>query len=348
MSRIQFEIYVKKRLGSSNLEISPLGIGTWAMGGDWAFGWGPQADKDSIHAILKAVELGANWIDTAPVYGLGHSEKIVGMAVAELGEQRPLVFTKCGMVWDEDGKVSKCLSASSLRKECESSLKRLGLEAIDLLQIHWPTGNPEDLKHAWEEMGKLQQEGKVRYLGVCNMRGEDLAKLQQIHPVTSLQCGYSMVDHNVSGKDLDYIKDHGIGFLAYSPLGSGLLTSKQSDGKRSSPKFDEDLSKLADTDWRRKNTKFNGAELAKKLDIARRASIIGRSSERNATLIETALGYVLSDHRVSGAIVGIRNERQATENFGNFKGIQQMTCFFSSKNTEEADRLEDFFQIINT
>jgi aryl-alcohol dehydrogenase-like predicted oxidoreductase len=333
---------LKNRLGSSDLEISPLGIGTWAMGGDWAFGWGPQNDKDSIQAIRKAVELGANWIDTAPVYGLGHSERIVGMAIAELGEKRPLVFTKCGMVWDENGKVSKCLSALSVRKECDASLQRLGVEAIDLLQIHWPTGNFDELQEAWEEMGKLQQEGKVRYLGGCNLKAEDLAKLQQIHQVTSLQCAYSMVDSNVSGEDLDFTKSHGIGFLAYSPLGSGLLTSKHSKGNLPSPKFHEDLTKLADTDWRRKNTKFNGAELEKKLAIAGRASIIGRSPKRNATLIETALGYVLSDHRVIGAIVGIRNEQQAIENFGNFPAIERMARVFSAENYMEADRLEEF------
>jgi aryl-alcohol dehydrogenase-like predicted oxidoreductase len=243
------------------------------------------------------------------------------------------------MVWDDDGKVTKCLRASSVRKECESSLLRLGLDAIDLLQIHWPTGNPDELREAWEEMAKLKSEGKVRYLGACNLGAEDLSRLQQIQAVTSLQCSYSLVDSNVSGDDLDYTKNYGIGFLAYSPLGSGLLTSKHSEGKLPSPKFHEDLSKLVDTDWRRKNPKFNGAELEKKLSIASWASIVGRSPERNATLVETALGYVLSDHRVSGAIVGIRNEKQATENFGNMPAIEKMAAEFVGS---KWDTLEEF------
>ena len=313
------------------------------MGGDWQFGWGSQNDDDSVSAILRAVELGANWLDTAPAYGFGHAERVVGRAIAELASQRPFVFTKCGMIWDENGNVTKCLSASSVRKECESSLQRLGLEAIDLLQIHWPTGNPNDLREAWQEMTKLKSEGKVRYLGACNLGAEDLSILEQTHPVTSLQCSYSLVDSNVSGEDLDYTKDHGIGFLAYSPLGSGLLTSKNSEGKLPIPKFNEDLPKLADTDWRRKNPKFNGAALERKLAIASRACISGRSPDRNATLIETALGYVLSDHRVSGAIVGIRNEKQATENFGNLSTIDKMAKEFVGDN---CDRLEEFiFQL---
>ena len=314
------------------MEISPLGIGTWAIGGDWAYGWGPQKDDDSIKAITKAVELGANWIDTAPAYGLGHAERVVGKAIAQLGGSRPLVFTKCGMVWDENGKITKCLSASSIRKECEASLQRLGVDVIDLLQIHWPTDNSDDLVEAWEEMANLKSEGKVRNLGICNVGKEQLSRLATIHPVTSLQCSYSLVDSNISGEDLDFTKSHGIGFLAYSPLGSGLLTIKLSEGKLPTPKFNEGLSKLADTDWRRKNAKFKGAELEKKLAIAGRASIIGKSLERNATLIETALGYVLSNHRVSGAIVGIRNAKQAAENFGNFSAIERIAEEFVGKN----------------
>ena len=333
---------VKNRLGNSEMEISPLGIGTWAMGGEWAYGWGPQNDQDSLSAIQKAVELGANWIDTAPVYGLGHAERVVGKALADLGNKRPLVFTKCGMVWDENGKITKCLSASSIRKECEASLQRLGVDVIDLLQIHWPTDNSDDLVEAWEEMANLKSEGKVRNLGICNVGKEQLSRLATIHPVTSLQCSYSLVDSNISGEDLDFTKSHGIGFLAYSPLGSGLLTSKLSEGTLPTPKFNEDQSKLADTDWRRKNSKFNGPALEKKLAIAGRASIIGRSPERNATLIETALGYVLSDHRVCGAIVGIRNENQAAENFGNLPAIKKIAQVFSAEKSMEAERLEEF------
>lgn len=327
-----------KKLGRSDLAITPLGIGSWAMGGNWAYGWGPQNDQDSLSAIRRAVDLGANWIDTAPVYGLGHAERVVGQALADFGSNRPLVFTKCGMVWDENGKIAKYLSAASVRKECDASLQRLGIDVIDLLQIHWPAGNSNELTEAWAEMATLKHEGKVRYLGVCNMGAEDLSKLEQIHPVTSLQCSYSMVDSNVSETDLDYTKDHGIGFLAYSPLGSGMLTSKHAEGVLPSPKFRDDLSKLDEADWRRKNSKFNGAALEKKLAIAGRASIIGRSPERKASLIETALGYVLSDPRVTGAIVGIRNEKQASENFGNFPAIEKMAQVFNM----EADRLEEF------
>jgi len=309
-----------RRLGNSDLVISPLGIGTWAMGGDWQFGWGPQNDDDSVSAILRAVELGANWLDTAPAYGFGHAEHVVGRAIAELGSERPFVFTKCGMVWDEKGKVTKCLSTSSVRKECESSLTRLRLEAIDLLQTHWPTGNPDELLEAWEEMTKLKGEGKVRYLGACNLGAEDLARLEQIQHVTSLQRSYSLVDSSVSGEDLNFAKSHGIGLLAYSPLGSGLLTNKF---------VSSDLSELAENDWRRKSPKFKGPELEARREIALRAAITGRAQEREATLIETALGYVLADHRFCAAIVGIRSKTQASENFGRLDAIERMSREFS-------------------
>jgi len=302
------------------LQISPLGIGTWALGGDWKYGWGPQRDEDSIAAIQQAIDLGVNWIDTAPVYGHGHAELIVGRAVGKMGVNRPLVFTKCGMVWDDSGKISKCLTASSVRKECEASLQRLNVDSIDLLQIHWPTGNSDDLLEAWGEMVELHREGKARYLGVCNMGVQDLSILNTVYPAASLQSSYSLVDSNVSETEFSYLQTHGMGFLAYSPLGSGILTGKFNSAEINLPK----------SDWRCENPRFGGANLTAKIEVAHRATAIGRASRVEASLIETALGYVLSEPRVSGTIVGVRSKKQAVESFGNFSAIEKMARVFET------------------
>jgi aryl-alcohol dehydrogenase-like predicted oxidoreductase len=302
-----------RALGTSGLEISPLGVGTWAMGGDWEFGWGPQEDRESVSAIRRAYELGANWIDTAPAYGLGHAESIVGRAIAELGTDRPLVFTKCGLVWDNNGKVNKCLQGTSVRRECEASLSRLEIEAIDLLQIHWPTGSDTEMCDAWEEMMKMRDEGKVRHLGVCNASPAELSLLQSMQPVTSVQSVYSFIEQTASADAISFAYDQNIGFLAYSPLGSGILTGKFQKGSTAD---------LPLNDWRRKNSAFQGEKLAARLHAA--AELESISKRLGAELVETSLAWVLANQAITGAIVGIRTVAHAEANLARYERIHHI------------------------
>lgn len=276
------------------------------MGGDWKFGWGPQNDEDSLSAIFRAVELGVNWIDTAPAYGLGHAESVVGRAIGDLGNDRPLVFTKCGLVWNESGKITKSLLPSSIRKECESSLRRLGIDAIDLMQIHWPTGSDEDLRAAWEELARMQDEGKVRYLGACNMNTDELALISLVRRPDSVQCEYSFLESESAAQAIAFAGEHDIGFLAYSPLGSGVLAGRFGAGIPT---------QLPETDWRRNNSRFQGDNLALRISAAEKLQHIGAAL--GASLIETALAWVLANEVVTGAIVGIRSQSQATQSLGN-------------------------------
>src|SRR5437667_9087816 len=211
-----------KRLGNSDLSITPVGFGAWAIGGSgWEFGWGEQDDKASVAAIHRALELGVNWIDTAAVYGMGHSEEIVAFALRTWPGPRPYVFTKCGLRWNEQGRVHGNLSADSIRRECEDSLRRLNVDAIDLYQIHWPT---EDLEEGLTAIVQLQKGGKVRWIGVCNFNVEEMRRAQAIAPITSLQPPYSLVRREVERKLLPYCRVHEIGAIVYSPMASGLLT----------------------------------------------------------------------------------------------------------------------------
>src|SRR5215471_15437875 len=211
----------KKRLGNSDLELTPIGIGAWAMGGGgWAFAWGPQDDDESIAAIHAALDRGVNWIDTAAVYGLGHSEEVVAKALAGRGN-RPYVFTKCERIWNEQRQIQKSLKRDSVRRECEASLKRLGVDTIDLYQIHWPEPD-EDIEEGWETLSRLKEEGKVRWIGVSNFNVAQLSRIRPIAPATSLQPPYSAVSPEVEGTVLPYCKEHGIGVIAYSPMKSGL------------------------------------------------------------------------------------------------------------------------------
>src|SRR5260370_10605512 len=209
-------------LGNSDLSITPVGFGAWAIGGSgWEFGWGEQDDKASVAAIHRALELGVNWIDTAAVYGMGHSEEVVAFALRTWPGPRPYVFTKCGLRWDEQGYVHRDLTADSIRRECEDSLRRLNTDVIDLYQIHWPT---EDLEEGWGAMSQLQKEGKVRWIGVSNFNVEELRRAQKIAPVTSLQPPYSLVHREVDQQILPYCRSNGTGVIVYSPMASGLLT----------------------------------------------------------------------------------------------------------------------------
>ena len=213
-----------RKLGSTDLSLTTVGLGTWAMGGPWQFGWGPQDDGEAVAAVLAALDKGINWIDTAPVYGLGHSEELVGQALRQT-KHRPCIATKCGLLWNEKREKVPHLKRDSIRRECDASLQRLGVERIDLYQMHWPDP-PADIEEAWEEMARLVDEGKVRYLGVCNYNAEQIERVARIHPVASLQPPYSMLRRDIEQELLGYCAEHKIGVVAYSPMQRGLLTGK--------------------------------------------------------------------------------------------------------------------------
>ena len=288
-----------RTLGNSDLKITPLGFGAWAVGGDWKFGWGPQPDADSISAIHRALDSGMNWIDTAAVYGLGHSEEVVRKAVADWNGARPYVFTKCGMLWDAAGNIDYSLRADSIRKECEASLHRLGVETIDLYQIHWTADELEETLEGWAEMAKLKQEGKLRWIGVCNAAVDEMEAMAQIAPITSLQPPYSLVKRSVENDQLPWCLEHNVGTIVYSPMGSGLLTGAMSR---------ERLGNLPQGDWRRSNPEFQEPKLAENLALAERLKKVGARHGRTAA--EAALAWVLRRSEVTGAIVGARNAAQ--------------------------------------
>ncbi len=289
----------RTRLGSSDLEITPLGLGAWAMGGPWEFGWGAQDDAESIAAIHAALERGINWIDTAAVYGLGHSERVVARALREWRGPRPAVFTKCGMIWDGQGRIDYSLRAESVRRECEASLERLGVEVIDLYQIHWTADEREETLEGWETLAALQAEGKVRWIGVCNASAEELDALAAIAPVTSLQPPYSLIRREVEAGPLPWCAAHGAGVIAYSPMGSGLLTGAMTR---------ERLETLPADDWRRRNDHFQEPKLTGNLATAERLRAVAAAHGRTAA--EAALAWVLRDPVVTGAIVGARSAEQ--------------------------------------
>src|SRR5271170_6952243 len=215
----------KQQLGNSDLLITRVGFGAWAIGGSgWEFAWGKQNDEASVAAIHRALELGINWIDTAAVYGMGHSETVVGHALKSWSGPRPYVFTKCGLRWDQQGHVTRVLNPASIRRECEDSLRRLDVETIDLYQIHWPVQNLEEVAAAWQTLAHLKQEGKVRWIGASNFDAAQLEVIRAIAPVTSLQPPYSLVRREVEDEILPYCLWNDIGVIVYSPMGSGLLT----------------------------------------------------------------------------------------------------------------------------
>jgi aryl-alcohol dehydrogenase-like predicted oxidoreductase len=204
------------RLGNSELEITKVGLGTWAIGGPWLYGWGPQDDNDSVKAIIEAMEAGVNWLDTAPIYGFGHSEEIVAKALSQTSI-KPIIATKCGIVWSETVQRQTCLKTESIIAECEASLKRLKVDVIDLYQMHW--GDPdEDIEEGYEAMAKCVKAGKVRYLGVSNFNVEQMKRVMKIHPITSLQPPYSMLRRDIEDEILPFCKENNIGVIVYSPL----------------------------------------------------------------------------------------------------------------------------------
>ncbi len=279
------------------MHITRIGFGAWAIGGgNWAFGWGPQDDNEAIAAINRAIEVGMNWIDTAAVYGLGHSEELVGKAVKGM-QKKPYIFTKCGLVWDENRKTGQNLKGDSIRKECENSLRRLGVDVIDLYQVHWPV--EDDIEEAWEMMATLKAEGKVRWIGVSNYNVSQLKKCQTIAPVSSLQPPYSLISRDYEKDILPYCLEQNIGVIVYSPMGSGLLTGTMTR---------ERIEAMPSDDWRKKSPYFNEPMLSKNLALADKLKDIGQKQGRSAG--EVAIAWTLQNPAVTAAIVGGRSAAQ--------------------------------------
>jgi aryl-alcohol dehydrogenase-like predicted oxidoreductase len=298
-----------RKLGYSDLHLTTVGLGTWAIGGGgWAWGWGPQDDAESIAAIRRALDLGINWIDTAAVYGLGHSEEIVGQAIAGRRDE-VTIATKCGMVWDEGrrGRGHPAptpygrLKAESVRREAEASLRRLNVEVIDLYQIHWPDPDA-DIDEAWGIIADLIREGKVRYGGVSNFSVEQLKRVQAIHPVASLQPPYSMLRRGIEEDLLPYCAANNIGVVVYSPMQAGLLTGKFTK---------ERVASLPDEDWRKQSSYFQEPELSANLALVEKLRPI---AERNGrTVAQLSIAWVLRRPEVTAAIVGARRPSQIEE-----------------------------------
>ena len=288
----------KKRLGHSDLELTSIGVGAWAMGGGgWQFAWGPQDDDESIAAIHAALDHGINWIDTAAVYGLGHSEEVVARALAGRSN-RPYVFTKCERIWSEQRMIQKSLKRDSIRRECEDSLRRLRVDVIDLYQIHWPEPD-EDIEEGWETLSRLKQEGKVRWIGVSNFNTSQLERARAIAQPASLQPPYSAVSPEVEETTLPYCLRHGIGAIVYSPMKSGLLTGKMTRDR---------IAALPEDDFRRRAPAFQEPALTRNLALADRMKAIGGRHGRTAG--EVAIAWTLRHPAVTAAIVGMRSAEQ--------------------------------------
>lgn len=292
-----------RRLGNSDLHLTTIGFGTWGMSGSgWAGSWGPQDDNDSIKAIIRAYELGVNWIDTAPVYGLGHSEEIVGKAIKELPE-RPIIATKVGLCWDDKGNIFRRLTKESVRREVDDSLRRLGVDVIDLYQIHWPIDdNHDEVLEGWGTMADLIKEGKIRYAGVSNFSIELMEKIKAIHPITSLQPPYSMLNRGIEKEILSYCAKNNIGVVCYSPMAKGLLTGAFTR---------ERVESLPDEDHRKRSAEFNEPRLSITLEMLDQLRPIAKRNNR--TLAQLAIAWVLRRAEVTSAIVGVRRPSQIEE-----------------------------------
>lgn len=283
-----------RQLGNTDLYLTTVGIGTWAIGGR---GWGPQDDNDSVKTLLRGLELGVNWIDTAAVYGFGHSEEIVGKAIKE-AKHRPYVFTKCGRIRGENDDVKGYLKKESIHAEVDASLMRLGVDMIDLYQMHWPDP-PEDIEEGWEAMAELVQEGKVRYIGVSNFNTKRLKRIQPIHSPASLQPSYSMLRREAEDAILGFCEQNNIGVIVYSPMERGLLTGTFTK---------ERISNLPEDDHRRHNSRFQEPELSANLNLVEGLRPIAQRNNR--TLPQLAIAWVLRRPEVTGAIVGSRRPEQ--------------------------------------
>lgn len=292
-----------RTLGNSELELTVVGLGTWAIGGPWQYGWGPQDDEQSVRTIRAAVEAGINWLDTAPVYGCGHSEIIVGWAIRGMS-RKPQVATKCGLLWNAKREKVNCLDYDSIIRECEDSLRRLGIDVIDLYQIHWPQPD-EQIEEAWEAMAKLAEQGKVRHLGVSNATVEQIKRLQKVWPVAGVQPPYSMLKRDIEKELLPYCKEQNIGIVCYSPMQKGLLTGKFTK---------EYLKTLPPDDHRLRDPMFTGAAFERNLKIIDALRPI--AARNGKTLSQLAIAWTLRKEEVTSAIVGARKPQQIEETVG--------------------------------
>jgi aryl-alcohol dehydrogenase-like predicted oxidoreductase len=287
-----------RTLGNSDLRLTPIGFGAWAVGGgDWQYGWGPQDDNDSIAAIHRALDLGINWIDTAAIYGLGHSEEIVARALKSTSH-KPLIFTKCSMRWNADQTIYRSLKAASLAQELENSLRRLGVEKIDLYQIHWPDPDPE-IEEGWERLSRFREQGKVRWIGVSNFSVDQMKRVQKIAPITSLQPPYSMLRRAIEQEILPFTRANGIGVINYSPMVSGLLSGKMTADRVASLPVD---------DWRRRGVEFNEPRLSRNLRLVDLLREIG--SGHGVAPGVVAIAWTLHNPAITAAIVGGRSAQQ--------------------------------------
>jgi aryl-alcohol dehydrogenase-like predicted oxidoreductase len=285
-------------LGRTGLEISRVGFGAWAIGGGgWEFGWGPQQDDESVAAIGRALELGVNWIDTAAAYGFGRSEQMVGRALEGVSE-RPYVFTKCSLLDDGTRHVRHSLKRDSILREADASLRRLGVDAIDLYQIHWPIPD-EDIEEGWAALAELKQQGLVRHIGVSNFDVDQLRRIQQIAPVETLQPQYSLIERDVEAELLPFAEREGIGAIVYSPMGSGLLTGRMTR---------ERIESLPDDDWRKRDERFNEPQLSQNLALVARLEAV--ADRHDTTPGAAAVAWTLRHPAVDGAIVGFRRPDQ--------------------------------------
>jgi aryl-alcohol dehydrogenase-like predicted oxidoreductase len=311
-----------RTLGNSDLQLTAIGFGAWAIGGaNWEFSWGPQDDNESIAAIHRALDLGVNWIDTAAIYGLGHSEEVVGRAIGSYSGTKPLIFTKCSMRWHADRSIYRSLKANSLAEELEGSLRRLGVETIDLYQIHWP--DPDDeLEEGWEALARLREQGKIRWIGVSNFSIEQMKRARKIAPITSLQPPYSMLRRGIEAEILPFAQANGIGAINYSPMLSGLLAGTMTA---------ERIAALPAEDWRRKNVEFSEPRLSRNLRLVELLREIGSGHGVSPGVV--AVAWTLHHPAVTAAIVGGRSGKQV-------EGLAPALTFRLSE--EEYERINAF------
>jgi len=288
-----------RKLGKSELELTTMGLGTWAIGGPWQYGWGPQDDSDSIRTIQAAIDGGINWLDTAPIYGCGHGETVVGQALRQM-RQKPLIATKCGLVWNDKREKVSCLDAASIMRECEDSLRRLGVEVIDFYQLHWP--QPEaQLEEAWDAMARCVRQGKVRYLGASNVTTAHLERIAKVHPVAAIQPPYSMLRRDIEKELLSYCSTHNIGIVCYSPMQKGLLSGTFSQAK---------MQALPPDDHRHNDPMFKGDRLA--AILAKVDALRPIAARFGKTVGQLAIAWTLRHPAVTSAIVGARTPEQIT------------------------------------
>ncbi len=313
-----------RQLGNSDLHLTPIGYGAWAIGGgNWEFAWGAQDDDESVRTIERALDAGINWIDTAAIYGLGHSEEVVAKALKNATSE-PYIFTKCSMRWKKwNRKIYRSLNAKSLKEEIENSLRRLGVDTIDLYQIHWP--NPEEeIEEGWETLARFKEQGKVRYIGVSNFNVEQMKRVQKIAPITSLQPPYSLLRRDIEAEVLPFCEANNIGVINYSPMVSGLLTGKMTA---------ERIAGMPADDWRKRSPNFNEPKLSRNLKIVELLREIGKAHNVEPGVV--AIAWTLRLPAITAAIVGARRPDQVD-------GILPAATLRLSQS--EIDRIEQFLQ----